>query len=578
MKLHAIYVSEFPPFKGYTINFDSRYDYTIQQNPSAETSFQIDRVSLEEKFNVFKNYNSTVTGISGKNGSGKTTIALLLKNIYSGQPVISGKNRILTVYETDEGLFLDEYVPKDKYISHQRKQPITILDSEFQVEGIENLTLIEKKDNPNKWKKIEKTIVFYSSVLSDVNDYYYQSENIINLSLDYKVREFIEENRELEKKKDIFGFSTLINDFFQKQSEDFMKLVFDLKLEFQGDPFFTKIIELPETIDYYSNIELPPDKWTYLGIDLTEVEELKFINKLYLKEVLNDKNVNDLIADQLKALRVYQHLIKLRMRNEKSQLNKIRDLIISNEQFSFDKIRKIEGSLNNEFTEIDTIVKDVQFTVSKELFTNVSAECDLKAKKLHEYTSTLNRELGVDFISFNMKQRFSSGERVVLNLFSSLERVKDSLQGSSPTIFIDEIDQNLHPEWQRLIVYQLLIFFKLKDINNSHLIFTTHSPFVISDIPNNHLKVLNNNVFSSVKGDQSFAGNISDVLYEIMNVESFNGSFTHEVVNDALNFLNRKDSELFTTNSEIKEFIKIIGEPLLKSHLSQMLRYKQDND
>ena len=105
MKLHAIYIDEFPPFKQCTINFDSRYDYLVLPNESVPSGFQIEREENKEKFDVFESYECRVTGITGKNGSGKSTIGILLKNIFSGKPIISKDHRTLLIYEVDGKIY-----------------------------------------------------------------------------------------------------------------------------------------------------------------------------------------------------------------------------------------------------------------------------------------------------------------------------------------------------------------------------------------------------------------------------------------------------------------------------------------
>lgn len=576
MNIHAIYIDEFPPFKECTINLDSRFDYSVIPNKSASSLFQIERVENQEKFDVFQGYNCRVTGITGKNGAGKSTIGLLLKNIFSGKPIISKDNKTLIIYEVDEKLYLDEYKPDSKYTSYAFETPITVISASLK-EEIHNLSQPDSIHRSKEWKKVDKKIVFYSSILSDINDFYYSHEDIINLSLDYGLRKFVENKRGREKKEDVFGFSNLVNDFFQDQSHDFMRLIFKMKREFPNDSFFTKIIDLPDEIDYYANIEIGREVWKKLNIEIPEDKELPFITKLYLTRKPNAENIHNAIADQLKALSVYSTLHILRNLREVDKLKAMSELVLSDDFTNMSQFASLNDSLEDLFQKIDETVAAVKFRIETSFFTTISTKCDDSAEQLFDLIASINNRLGVDFISYNMKRRLSSGERVVLNLFSSLEREREKLKGTNPIIFMDEIDQNLHPEWQRSIVYQLLKYFKSRNIANAHLIFTTHSPFVVSEIPNNHLKTRFDNQFRSIKGEMTFAGNISNVLYDVMNVESFNGKFTHEIINDALNYLNGQKSDRFSMDEQIRELIELIGEPLLSHHLEQMLVFKNNN-
>lgn len=52
-------------------------------------------------------------------------------------------------------------------------------------------------------------------------------------------------------------------------------------------------------------------------------------------------------------------------------------------------------------------------------------------------------------------------------------------------ILIDEGDTLFHPEWQRTYLNDLLKGLKIifKNTSSIQIIFTTHSPFVTSDLP-----------------------------------------------------------------------------------------------
>jgi predicted ATP-dependent endonuclease of OLD family len=89
----------------------------------------------------------------------------------------------------------------------------------------------------------------------------------------------------------------------------------------------------------------------------------------------------------------------------------------------------------------------------------------------------------------------SSGEVAFLNLFSRLyharERLKDEY--SSIYLFIDEGELGFHFQWQKEYLKNLISFVPkiFKDGTKIHLIFTTHSPVTLSDVPNHHIVFLN---------------------------------------------------------------------------------------
>jgi predicted ATP-binding protein involved in virulence len=88
--------------------------------------------------------------------------------------------------------------------------------------------------------------------------------------------------------------------------------------------------------------------------------------------------------------------------------------------------------------------------------------------------------------------QLSTGEQVFMALAGDLARRlaavatlnSDPLSGKA-IVLIDELELHLHPRWQRMIVPWLL-----KTFPNCQFIVSTHSPQVISEIPSEHVRIL----------------------------------------------------------------------------------------
>ncbi len=85
-------------------------------------------------------------------------------------------------------------------------------------------------------------------------------------------------------------------------------------------------------------------------------------------------------------------------------------------------------------------------------------------------------------------------------------------------LIIDEIDLYLHPEWQRIIVSELLNIVKDQFPNNYfQIIVTSHSPIVLSDIPIENSIYLDRNADGLTRqvqrNEQTFGANIH-ALYQ----------------------------------------------------------------
>lgn len=90
------------------------------------------------------------------------------------------------------------------------------------------------------------------------------------------------------------------------------------------------------------------------------------------------------------------------------------------------------------------------------------------------------------FLSFDVLPKMSSGEMAFLSMFARLYRFvpKHTRPNDNVVIFLDEAETTLHPEWQRRLVDYFIRFLE-EFIPDRHyqLLFASHSPMLLSDIP-----------------------------------------------------------------------------------------------
>lgn len=95
-------------------------------------------------------------------------------------------------------------------------------------------------------------------------------------------------------------------------------------------------------------------------------------------------------------------------------------------------------------------------------------------------------EIFSPFLTFDILPKMSSGEMAFLSMFARMYRFvgKKTKPGDDVMIFLDEAETTLHPEWQRKLVGYFIRFFEVF-IPHRHyqLIFASHSPTLLSDIP-----------------------------------------------------------------------------------------------
>lgn len=183
----------------------------------------------------------------------------------------------------------------------------------------------------------------------------------------------------------------------------------------------------------------------------------------------------------------------------------------------------------------------------------------------------------------------SSGERAIQNMLSWLNLIpffnefidtKIEMLSENLLLLIDEVDLYIHPEWQRKIldylIYELKNQFPEKNIQ---LILTTHSPFVLSDLPKENIIFLKpqNYEFVVEKNDfDTFGANIHTLLQKGFFMSSTIGEFSKKLIEEinatvdkCLKNETKLDSKKYT---EYQQIINIIGEPLIKSYLQEKLK------
>lgn len=150
-------------------------------------------------------------------------------------------------------------------------------------------------------------------------------------------------------------------------------------------------------------------------------------------------------------------------------------------------------------------------------------------------------------------------------------------------IIFDEIELYFHPEYQRRFIFELLEKLKkieknIENIKGINIVFCTHSPFILSDIPSeNTLRLENGNIMAEQNPNNSFAANIHDLLADefFLSKKGFMGEFAKDRIQSLIKFLDENKKKNKEWNEEWKEkntlpFIKMIGEPMLRETLEDL--------
>lgn len=106
-----------------------------------------------------------------------------------------------------------------------------------------------------------------------------------------------------------------------------------------------------------------------------------------------------------------------------------------------------------------------------------------------------------------MFEKASSGESIFLSVISSiLAKIRyDSI------LFLDEPEQHLHPAGITVLISSIM---GILERYNSFAVISTHSPFIIREIPSSNVKILhrkNERLYSSPIGIESFGEEVSAI-------------------------------------------------------------------
>lgn len=147
-------------------------------------------------------------------------------------------------------------------------------------------------------------------------------------------------------------------------------------------------------------------------------------------------------------------------------------------------------------------------------------------------------------------------------------------------VILDEIEICFHPEMQRNFfkkLFSLIIRLGLADFLKLHFIASTHSPFILSDIPKGNILYLKDG--KTVDSDifiNPFAANINDILAQsfFLGEKGFIGEMAKESILSLFEFLKSKEDYNKWNADTAYKFIKIIGEPIIRRDLSSLYAKK----
>jgi len=191
-------------------------------------------------------------------------------------------------------------------------------------------------------------------------------------------------------------------------------------------------------------------------------------------------------------------------------------------------------------------------------------------------------------LSSGEKQLVFSVSSVLYHL-NNLDSVSNGIKYRYVHLLFDEIELYYHPDLQREFVKYLIDNINrlgLKNIKGINICFVTHSPFILSDIPESNilfLKVEKGRAIQKYPKLKTFSANIHDLLKSgFFMGNGMIGEQAKDRILKLVDYLKIDEGKKNEINNEFfdrvisRQLINLIGEPVLRKHLDDMWCKKFD--
>ena len=619
MELVYLWVEDYKNIQKQGFNFSPRFrcEYDEEKN-------ELEIIDKEETGKLYpKNFfgdNINITAIVGENGSGKTSILKILTYLYNIGYISKRKDKTFFVFLENDNL--------------------NIQCENYKILGDDGnsfnkfIRLINKTSfkSPTEFcARTEMPLIYFSNILDFTNNE--KLKHIKSYSNFYNGLEYF--SGYMDGQNSNRDVDTFIGKFANIRFQD------NLFFDFIDDSFIPKIYQL--SLHIYEI-----GAWITMSMYTDEEGNRKnYFEEFFL---LEDNNVifpnisletsNSYFYKFFALYIIYYSINKKKYKDFKEEIiNKLDIERIKEEEFSFLDLSKVievcidKLDKNNKLKKEDFSEKNINellalfnyyntFDINKNVnntWTSASYENDENIKKVlsNNLLSKLLEDniLRIDFFyDENTPKTFNSlstGEQEYIKLLTNYSYTllnQDKLENNEYILLFDEVDITLHPTWQKRLFNDLqTIYNKVSKILRKnikiHILLTSHSPFLLSDLPKENVIFLEKGkqVYPFEDGKQTFGANIHTLLsHGFFMKDGLMGEFAKDKIQSIIKYheeilkleLTKKENET-QRNTEKEKYEKehktmfwqiqsIIGDDYLKqvikNHLIEIEKIVIGND